>query len=88
LVRHHDEDDVVLPIWKLPTEPAPPENLPRPTLLGGKTIGDELALIHDQMEQADVTARRDMQARLYSSNCERRQTVKTYMSHESHGCML
>lgn len=66
VVRAYDDDDV-LPIFRLPTQEAP-ESLPMPHLLGGKTIGDELGLIHNAMVKADEDADKDMHAHLYSAN--------------------
>jgi len=66
VVRAHDDDDV-LPIFRLPTQEAP-ESLPMPHLLGGKTIGEELGMIHDRMVEADWEADHEMHEHLYSAN--------------------
>lgn len=43
MVRAHDEGEMeMLPLFRLPTQDAP-ESLPKPKLLGGKTLGEELS---------------------------------------------
>ncbi|GBF89394.1 hypothetical protein Rsub_01966 [Raphidocelis subcapitata] len=69
VTRAHNDDDEPLPLFRLPSQEVDLKKAPKPTpSLGGKTIGDELALIHKEYRKAEDTARSQMEAKLYSSN--------------------
>eukprot|EP01025_Chloroclados_australasicus_P069820 TRINITY_DN990_c0_g3_i1.p2 TRINITY_DN990_c0_g3~~TRINITY_DN990_c0_g3_i1.p2 ORF type:complete len:150 (+),score=9.36 TRINITY_DN990_c0_g3_i1:81-530(+) len=73
VIRAHDEDeDDVLPIFRLPKETTAHdiEKLPRNPAVKASTIGEKLELIHKQyklQEQGAITA---MEQDLYSANWE------------------
>lgn len=64
-----DEDEAVIPIWSGHFPDAPdPEKLPKAKPLGGKTLGEELTLIHDAMEKFEHDKDDEMHRKLYSAN--------------------
>lgn len=67
LIVRADDDDILPIISGRISEPVPPENLPKPKLLGGKTIGEELSLIHKAMQSSEEDMTDRMEKRLYSS---------------------
>lgn len=71
LMRHGDgDDDGVLPLLRLPRraeDPIDPRTLHPTPLLGGKTVGEELALIAQSYRGAEEKARRAMEDKLYTS---------------------
>lgn len=69
LVKAHEEDEVeFLPIWTGRLPELDPEKVPRGHNLGGKTLGEELSLLHDAYVQDEVDKDKEMHAHLYSSN--------------------
>jgi hypothetical protein len=69
VVKDHDDDEIIPIIsGRMPSLEAP-ESLPKPkVMMGGKTIGEELGLIHQAMQSADLDADRRMTEHLYSAN--------------------
>lgn len=68
-MKAHDEDEAVLPIWSGRFVEVDPEkvhhNAPK---LGGKTLGEELTLMHDDYVKAERDTDADMHKHLYSAN--------------------
>ncbi|KAF8066320.1 hypothetical protein HT031_002643 [Scenedesmus sp. PABB004] len=67
-VRAHDEADDVLPIFSGRLPEHDPEKLPRGPQLGGKTLGEELSLLHDAYVADEVDKDRELHEHLYSKN--------------------
>lgn len=66
VVVRADDDDILPIISGRIREPAPPENLPKPKLMGGKTIGEELGMLHKAMQQSEEDMANRMEKRLYT----------------------
>jgi hypothetical protein len=72
LARHGDgDDDGPLPLLRLPRRSEDPidlKKLKQTPHLGGKTIGEELALIQKEHKGAEAAARERMEKRLYTAS--------------------
>jgi len=71
-VRHGDgDDDGHLPVFRLPRrpeDPLDPATLHPTPMLGGRTIGEELALIARSYKGAEEKACKSMEDKLYTSD--------------------
>lgn len=69
VVKAHEEDEVeFLPIWSGRLPEMDPEKVPKGHNLGGKTLGEELGLLHDAYVQDEVDKDKEMHAHLYTKN--------------------
>lgn len=72
LARHGaDDDDGPLPLLRLPRRSEDPIDLKKikqSPQLGGKTVGEELSLIHREHVTAEKAARARMEERLYTAS--------------------
>eukprot|EP00878_Enallax_costatus_P000596 GHUV01000696.1.p1 GENE.GHUV01000696.1~~GHUV01000696.1.p1 ORF type:complete len:145 (+),score=27.10 GHUV01000696.1:449-883(+) len=67
VVKAHEEEDI-LPIWSGRVEVPDPEKLPQGQRLGGKTLGEELVLLHEAYNKDEQDKEKEMEAKLYNSN--------------------
>lgn len=69
VVKAHEEDEVeFLPIWSGRLPEMDPEKVPKGHNLGGKTLGEELGLLHDAYVQDEVDKDKEMHAHMYTKN--------------------
>ena len=70
LARHGDDDDGPLPLLRLPRRPEDVDlaKLKRSPHLGGKTVGEELALIAKEHKGAEQAAKARMEEKLYTAS--------------------